>query len=157
MNLTLCCSDRTRWLAEARLASCVRDEILHLHEGQDRVFAYCLMPDHLHLVLATGGQPLGQIVQRFKGRSSRALRKLRGGLTPWQHGYHDRVVRRSDGLLASVEYVLLNPVRAGLVSSWWEYPWLGAPALGTVGPDLFSSAPAEDILWAELLGDQSGV
>jgi hypothetical protein len=53
-----------------------------------------------------------------------------------------------------LQYILLNPVRAGLVDDWWDYKWLGAPLLGDVGPHMFSVVSPEDIVWRELLRDE---
>jgi len=90
-------------------------------------------------------------MNRFKGRTSRLIRKARPGLDVWQEGYWDHIVRREEGLYKVLQYILLNPVRAGLAEYWWEYEWLGAPLLGEVGPDLFIHAAAEDIVWRDLL------
>ena len=90
----------------------------------------------------------------FKGRISRQVRSARPGLVVWQRGYWDHIVRREEGLYKVLQYILLNPVRAGLVDSWWDYPWLGAPLLGDVGPDFFSLASPEDIVWRDLLVEE---
>jgi hypothetical protein len=41
----------------------------------------------------------------------------------WQRSFWDRVTRSSDGLEAVIDYILANPVRAGLVREAGEYPW----------------------------------
>jgi len=151
--LTVCTANRGRWLGDPELAMIPRDEILKLH-GTHPVIGYCIMPDHVHILLCNAGSNLGTIVNGFKGRTSRHVRNTRPGLEVWQGGYWDHIVRREEGLYKVLQYILLNPVRAGLVDNWWDYPLLGAPLLGEVGPELFSLASPEDIMWRELLGEE---
>jgi REP element-mobilizing transposase RayT len=148
--ITVCTADRGRWLANPTLASLVRDEILRIHT-EHPVLAYCLMPDHFHLLLCNSGKSLARIINLLKGRVSRRVRKLEPDLSPWQSGYWDHIVRRDEGLYKTVKYIFLNPVRSGIVSRWWDYQWLGSPMIGEVGPDFFTRARPEDIAWREIL------
>jgi putative transposase len=52
--------------------------------------------------------------------------KQRTGRPLWQPSYHDHVLRDEEVLLKVVRYVLDNPVRAGLVTSPRDYPFLGS-------------------------------
>jgi len=47
----------------------------------------------------------------------------------WQHESFDHVLRREESIEAKVQYICENPVRAGLVKSPEEYPWLWSPDL----------------------------
>ncbi len=69
----------------------VRDEILKLHSDRP-VIGYCIMPDHIHLLLCNAGSKLGTIMNGFKGRTSRQVRETRPGLEVWQEGYWDHIV-----------------------------------------------------------------
>lgn len=102
-----------------------------LHAERNRfecaLHAYCLMPDHLHLVVAPG-PATGDVcafVDRFKSASTRIA--WRHGVTGrlWQPRYYDHVVRLEESLIAICEYVLENPVRAGLVERAVDFPWGG--------------------------------
>jgi hypothetical protein len=53
----------------------------------------------------------------------------------WHKSYHDHVVRSEEDLLQIAEYILGNPVRAGLVESAAEYPFSGSLVWGL---DVFS-------------------
>jgi REP element-mobilizing transposase RayT len=150
VSLTVCTANRGRWLARPAMAAIARDEIVKLHRDHT-VIGYCIMPDHVHLVMANSGATPGTIVGGFKGRTSLRVHRIHEGLEMWQPGYWDHIVRRSEGLYAVLRYVFLNPVRAGLVSDWWEYEWSGSPLMGEVGPQFFTSAAPEDIVWRDLL------
>ena len=45
----------------------------------------------------------------------------------WQRGYFDHIVRREEKLGQVAEYILNNPVRAGLVRDWAQYQFSGLP------------------------------
>mgnify|MGYP001558879990 FL=1 len=44
----------------------------------------------------------------------------------WQKDFYDHVMRKHEDIVAQVKYVLDNPVRKGLVSTWEEYPFKGS-------------------------------
>jgi putative transposase len=150
VSLTLCAAGRDRWLERPEFAEIARDEILDLHADHP-VLGYCIMPDHIHLLMCNAGSTLGSLIQGFKGRTSSRLHRLEPDLVVWQPGYWDHIVRKEEGLYDVLLYILLNPVRGGLVNDWWDYPWLGSPLIGDVGPDFFSSASPENIMWRDLL------
>jgi REP element-mobilizing transposase RayT len=94
------------------------------------------MPDHLHLVLSPlcdseGCYSVAEIMQGIKSSSAHRINRLlnhKGQV--WQHESFDHVLRRAEGVQAKIEYVIQNPVRAGLVQTVWEYRWLWvAPAM----------------------------
>lgn len=88
-----------------------------------RSLAFVVMPDHVHWLLQLGQQQaLSKLIQLFKGRSARHINLARqdhGQL--WQHGFHERAVRSEESLVEAARYVIMNPVRAGLVASAGEY------------------------------------
>ena len=52
--------------------------------------------------------------------------KTRTGARLWQAGFYDRVLREHDDTRAVVRYIVMNPVRAGLVTEAGDYPWTGS-------------------------------
>lgn len=106
-----------------------------LREWKERlgcqVHAYCLMPNHVHLVINPGDRPesLGLLMKRLAGRLTRYVnvRDKRSG-SLWEGRYKSSPVESSAYLLACCRYVELNPVRAGMVAQPEEYPWSSCPA-----------------------------
>jgi putative transposase len=98
-------------------------------------YAYCLMPNHYHLVLST---PTGVL--------SRGMRQLNGVYAQRFHGRHDSVghvfqgrfksihVDKEPYLLEVCRYVVLNPVRAGLVKKCEAWRWSSYKATLGLGP-----------------------
>jgi REP element-mobilizing transposase RayT len=81
------------------------------------LLAYCLMPDHLHMLAAgrDDSSSLVRFIQVFKQRTGYAYKQLTG-CQLWQASYYDHVVRQDDEFGAIALYIFENPVAAGLVS-----------------------------------------
>lgn len=91
------------------------------------LYCCCLMPDHLHLVLSPSphGPDVVGIIRHFKGVTTRKAWRHALGPSLWQRGYYDRIARREEDVLGMCEYILNNPVRAGLSQDHEEYPFCG--------------------------------
>ena len=124
------------------------------------VWAYCLMPNHVHLVLVPSHEDglraaLGETHRRYT-RHVNLRQGWRGHL--WQERFHSFAMDE-EYLLDCARYVELNPVRAGLVRRPQDWRWSSARAHleGTddgvvrVAP-LLARAPA----WADFLGGGIG-
>lgn len=91
-----------------------------------QVYAYCLMTNHVHLVVDPGGdsRALGLLMKRVAGRYTRLVNTLErrtGSL--WEGRFKSSPIQTDSYLLACTRYVELNPVRAGMVSHPGEYAW----------------------------------
>ena len=104
--------------------------------------------------MCNAGSTLGAIMNGLKGRISLRVHRLNPELALWQQDYWDHIVRKEEGLYGVLQYILLNPVRAGIVKDWWDYEWLGSPLMGDVGPEFFSTASPENITWRDLLAGE---
>jgi putative transposase len=102
-----------------------------LRTGTD-LLVYCLMPDHLHMVVTIGEDDLITVLHGFKSYTTTLWRRQSGQQRLWQESFHDHGVRQSERMDELVKYVLENPQRAGLVDDWHDYPWLGGRLLGEV-------------------------
>jgi putative transposase len=93
------------------------------------VWAYCLMPNHVHLILTPcDTQGMGLAV----GEAHRRYTNFVNARGRWSgHLFQNRfasVVMDETHLLAAARYVALNPVRARLVGRPGDWPWSSAPA-----------------------------
>ncbi len=88
-------------------------------------YAYCFMPDHVHLLVASeDGASVERFIRYFKQLSGYAHKK-RTGQHLWQISYYDHVLRTEDAIQPIAEYIWENPVRTGLVDSPENYPHNG--------------------------------
>ncbi len=128
------------WLSNPRVADMVVEAIRYRDSKEYDVVAYCVMPNHVHLVFAVGkhglfesvGQianlsdkPVSKIMHSLKRYTAREANKILKRHGPfWQDESYDHVIRDSEELERTVEYVLRNPVEAGLVGSWRDWRWV---------------------------------
>jgi len=106
------------WLAQEDVARLVQEALLHFDGERYRVLAWCVMPNHVHIVIETReGHPLADVVHSWKSFTAKEANKLlnRSG-DFWMPDYYDRFIRDERHLAAVIEYVENNPVKAGLVN-----------------------------------------
>ncbi len=91
-------------------------DLRELKEAFDvRVYAYCLMTNHVHLLLSPGERAsgLGRLMKALAARATRYRNRLeRRSGTLWEGRYKSSVVDSDAYLLACCRYIELNPVRA---------------------------------------------
>jgi putative transposase len=134
--LTFCTDQRRERFVDASVAEMVIDQILRAAKRFEfAVLAYCLMPDHLHLLVhgTSDGADLRRFAKRVK-QTSGQIHRRRFNEVLWQEGHYDRVVRPEEDLSGIARYIIENPLHAGLVSSPLDYPFVG------------SKWPLEDVL-----------
>jgi len=91
------------------------------------VFAYCFMPDHLHLLVATpSGVDLVQFVRHFKQLSAYRFRRECSQAPLWQARFYDHALRSDEKLSEVARYIWENPVRTALAQRPAEYPYSGS-------------------------------
>jgi putative transposase len=87
-------------------------------------WAYCLMPNHYHLVLDGAQQDLSKAMHRLNGCYAQWFNRQYGH---WGHLFGDRFSSKEildEGYaLEVIRYIFLNPVRAGLCSHPREWTW----------------------------------
>jgi putative transposase len=104
------------------------DELLGTCEGLSQVHAWCVLPNHYHLLVQT--ERLGKMREqlgRLHGRSSHRWNgeDQQRGRRVW-YGGTDRLIRSDRHFWTSMNYVHNNPVHHGLVDRWQEWPFSSA-------------------------------
>jgi putative transposase len=127
-SATVAVLDRQPIFADYRLAE---GAVGVLHQLADKygvsVYAFCIMPDHVHLVLGPSAScDVVAFIGQFKNLTLRMAWQQGVTGTFWQKSFWDHFVRDYEDLLAKVRYVLANPQRKGLVDEWQEYPFSGS-------------------------------
>ena len=93
---------------------------------------YCFMPDHVHMILhgLDEASDARQCHNDWKGATGKYLAQHCSGTRHWQAQSYDHVLRAIEyergALRKMIGYILENPVRAGLVTTWQEYPFVGS-------------------------------
>ncbi|MBI4318570.1 MAG: transposase [Chloroflexi bacterium] len=114
--------------ADYAVASCAV-QVLREHAAKTdvRIYGFCVMPDHVHIVLGPSEScDVVTFVGQFKNLAQRAAWRHGAVGSFWQKRFWDHFLRAEEQLERVVEYVLNNPVRAGLVEQWSDYPFSGS-------------------------------
>ena len=121
--LTFCTYERVKAFADSDVASRTLEQFRRTAAfEQFKILAYCLMPDHAHLLVegVSATSDLRRFAKMAKQRSG-GVHRRRCGRRLWQEGYFDRVLRDKDDVRSISEYIFENPSRAGLSN----YPYVG--------------------------------
>lgn len=96
-------------------------------ENQVAVPVYCFMPDHVHIIVQglNESSDIWRFVVAFKQYSGWWLKCNRPRFR-WHRSFWDHLVQDDRDLKNQVRYVILNPVKGGLVEDWAAYPYVGA-------------------------------
>jgi putative transposase len=100
-----------------------------LSDFHSRLFAYVLMPDHIHLLLQLPEEvTLEKLMNHINGASARKINNVleTTGNKFWQGGFHDVYLRESRDFAIKVNYIHNNPVKAGIVRRPEEYAFSSA-------------------------------
>jgi REP element-mobilizing transposase RayT len=109
--------DRDRLFFLDRLGEVVRTHRWRCH-------SYCLMPNHYHVLMETPEPNLSRGMRRLNARYSQHFNRRHERVGHVLQGrFHAVVVERDTHLLELARYIVLNPVRAGLLAAAEEYPW----------------------------------
>lgn len=104
------------------------------------VYAFCILPDHMHILVGAGEKGLSRFMHSFRRNASRDVGMLippSGGtpglrtpaagndmsFTGWQSGFHDRYVTTDRKRMNAFYYVAHNAVRHRLVTDIDDWPW----------------------------------
>ena len=95
-------------------------------ENQIKVYAYCVMPDHIHLLLEPS-ESMGiiEFVRYVKGRFSTWCRKNNRKMR-FQKSFYDHLLRKEEDVYGTAKYIMGNPVRAGIEARVGNYPFAGS-------------------------------
>jgi putative transposase len=89
-----------------------------------RLHAYCLLPNHYHLIIEATSRNLSIGMQRLNGRYAQRFNQRydRVGHV-FQNRFGSYVIETEEHFLRSLAYVAANPVKAGLCERIEDWPW----------------------------------
>jgi putative transposase len=117
-----------------------------------RLYGYCLMPNHFHLLLAPAeGQAVSRILQSLTVAHTWHYHRRHGSSGHvWQGRFKSPVVQDEEHALTVLRYMEANPLRAGMVTDLAGYPWSSYQVHGLGKSDpLVSELPGWEVLGRE--------
>jgi menaquinone-specific isochorismate synthase len=126
------------------IANEVAETLLLFDNKRYRLFAWCLMPNHVHVVLRLfPGQVLASVVHSWKSFTSKQANNILGRSGRfWQREYYDHLIRNEGESERAIRYVAQNPEKASLKE--WKWVWVcGQDARTTAAEDGGATKPPE--------------
>ena len=114
----------------------VLNALRHFHEKRYELYAACVMPDHVHLLLqprpkefdATNNPifwSIAELMQSIKSFTAHDINKLQKTTGPvWEKESFDRLIRSESDLAEKFHYILRNPWDAAVAGQNEDYPWI---------------------------------
>ena len=135
------------WLRDPSMAKLCEDALQFFHNDRYELLAWCVMPNHVHVLVHVWQVPLWKVVQNWKVRITMEARKLAATerraparhehiLKPrepsgcsafqWQREYWDTFMRDEEQEKTAIRYIEANPVKAKLSRASEDWPFSSA-------------------------------
>lgn len=125
---TLCIKNRTPAFTDKHIIDVFTGILSSVAKAAECIVpAYCFMPDHQHIVI-TGTRSTSKAwtsIVSYKQKTGYWLSVNKPEIE-WQKDFFDSIIKAQNQIGTQVRYILDNPVRKGLASSWQEYPYKGS-------------------------------
>jgi REP element-mobilizing transposase RayT len=111
-------------LQNSTIAEEVANALRYFDGNRYQLFAWCVMPNHVHVVARLfPGNTLATVLHSWKSFSAKHANRILGmpGVF-WQREYYDHLIRNEGELERSIRYVSENPVKAQLKD--WKWVWV---------------------------------
>ena len=113
------------YLSIDKIAEINKKALHHYDTKYYQLICYCIMSNHIHLVikLTENAPDLSQImhsIKRHTAKESNIILNRKGAF--WMRESYDHLVRTNQELRNIVNYVINNPVKAGLTKNWEQWP-----------------------------------
>ncbi|MEQ1849305.1 MAG: transposase [Candidatus Peribacteraceae bacterium] len=126
--------DSIRWCTRESIPERLID---HLRVTRDihKAFlhAFCILPNHLHLLLSPGPKGLSSFMRSFKSCSSKEFRRMDPAIG-WQTGFYDERIRDAKQRGSVVGYIQGNAMKHKLVREVTDWPWTSLHFLDVCDP-----------------------
>jgi REP element-mobilizing transposase RayT len=125
----------TRFLKDPRVAMLVVDALRHFDDLRYRLHAWCVMPNHVHVVFSsmparTPALRLSKIIQSWKSYTAKEANRLLARTGPfWQREYYDHLVRDEADFVRCIDYTIKQPGQG------WAVRKMGRLASERAAPD----------------------
>lgn len=145
---------------DQRIAGAVAAALRFRDGKQYRLLAWCIMPNHVHVVVRLlPGIDLATVLKTWKQFSSKAANQVLGRKGRfWQKEYYDHLIRNEVEYSRAVRYVMENPIKAGLKN--WPWVWRAdSEVRATAGWEAgatYAAIAEQDTTWPDRETAESG-
>ena len=128
-------TQKGRWLSQ-KARTIVLNSLRHFHKQRYELFAACVMPDHVHLLVQPWPKKnddnenvvfwsLTELMHSIKSFSAHKINEVENKTgAVWEKERFDRYIRSDRDLLEKFHYILRNPWDSGVAKRDQDYPWV---------------------------------
>lgn len=99
----------------------LHDKITHF---RIRLLCFCIMDNHYHINIQNTSSKLSEFMKQVNGEYGTYYRKMRGGKGyVFQNRFKSTLIEDEKYLISTIIYILLNPVKAGIMTDPFNYNW----------------------------------
>jgi REP element-mobilizing transposase RayT len=114
-------------LGESEVAKIVQDTLIYFNKTRYDLLAWCIMPNHVHVLFKTTDATMSAIIHTWKRHSAFDANRWLGRKGAfWASDYWDTFMRNSTQERATIRYIETNPARARLILDPRCWPWSSA-------------------------------
>jgi RecG-like helicase/REP element-mobilizing transposase RayT len=127
---------KSRRCLSPKARTIVLDAFRHFHNKRYELFAVCVMPDHVHLLIQPWPKendeegnatfwPLNELLHSIKSFSAHKINEIDGKSgAVWEKERFDRYVRSDRDLAEKFHYITRNPWDTNIAGQNEDYPWV---------------------------------
>jgi putative transposase len=126
--ITICTLNKKPILKEDPLVTWLVDALKEKSVSYGfKIWAYCFMPDHLHLLVegTDSNSDMKRFISSYKQYTGYHYKK-ETQVPLWQINFYEHVLRKEEDTLNVAYYIFNNPVRKRLVDNYRQYKFLGS-------------------------------
>ena len=114
------------WLKDDRIATITMESLFFNDSKLYTLLASCIMSNHVHIMirLLPAAPPLSVVMQNHKKFTAvQSNRVLQRSGPFWAEESFDTIIKDNSHFYNTVFYIIQNPVKAGLVTDWYNWKW----------------------------------
>jgi len=122
-SITICTYQKNFYFDNDELANVIFRSLTDYIISHSNFYTAVLMKNHIHMLLSPTKMNLIDLLRNWKSYTTRRSwdYEIKGQL--WQKGYYEHAIRGEKHLIVAALYILNNPVRAGIVKDYRNYPY----------------------------------
>ncbi|MDA3812898.1 MAG: transposase [Candidatus Cloacimonetes bacterium] len=126
--VTICTFKKNNYFNEEKHAKLITEELIYRKDilKQVDLICYCIMPDHLHLLMSFSENYKSDLlnwVKTFKRFTSKIIKEKYKLNDLWQRGFYEHILRNNESIINKAIYIMENPIRKEIVKKVNEYPY----------------------------------
>jgi len=108
------------YLKNEAVAQMISSALMYFNEQRYKLYAWCIMPNHVHAIVRFFNNDLDKIIHSWKSYAANQANKILGRTGSfWHKDYYNHIIRNDKEFVYQIDYVWMNAEKAGFKN--WKY------------------------------------